>query len=196
MILTMTVGVRGTVGTSSSETNPTPTTTKQVELVTATAADSSTASATPSPSPTSTVEPTVATVAAPTHQESAVPLREEVRNQGEAPNIKPSENGSQEVLGATLTVYNCVGSTGGNVYCPGGSHTSSGTEVGPGTAACDPSYKGRKFQIVGDKQGLIWTCLDTGEFGGDWFDLWFYNLADGLVYIKNLPDPYQITFVD
>lgn len=184
------------LGTSSSETNPAPTATREVELVTATVAFSPTASATPNPSATSTVWAT-ATIAATrtTHEESAVPLGREVSNQGEAPNLKPSGTGSRQVLGATLTVYNCVGGTG-NVYCSGGSHTSSGTEVGPGTAACDPSYKRRSFRIVGDQQAITWTCLDTGLFGGNWFDLWFYDLADGLAYIKNLPYPYQVAFVD
>ena len=190
------VGINRTVGTSSSETNPTPTATKQVELVNATVIVTPTASAILSPSATSTARATVTAAATLTiHEDSAVPQREEVRNQGEAPNLKPSETGSRQVYGATLTVYNCVGSTGAT-YCPGGSHTSSGTEVGPGTAACNDPYSGRSFQIVRDKQGLIWTCLDSGYLAVGGFDLWFYDLADGRAYIKTLPDPYEVTFVD
>ena len=196
VVLTILVNISCTVGTSSSETNPPPTATKQVELVIANVAAGQTASVTQIPSPTSTVRLSAANTASQSlDRDSAVPIREEVRNQGEAPNLKPSGTSSREMSGVILTVYNCVGSTGAR-YCPEGSHTKSGTEVGPGTAACDLSYLGRKFQIVGDQQGLLWTCLDTGNFGGNLFDLWFYNLGDGLTYINNLPYPYQVTFVD
>ena len=147
---------------------------------------------------TRTVEATPAAMVTVTRTIESVPAigKEEIKSV--VPNPPTSlRSGSElnEVSGAHLTIYNCVGSTG-YVYCPGGSHTSSWTEVGPGTAACNDPYLGRKFQIVWDKQGLVWTCLDTGYLSVNGFDLWFYNLADGLTYIDNLPFPYQVTFVD
>lgn len=173
-----------TAGESSSEVTPSPTPT-----VTQVAA---TASATPSASATSTVE---ATATVTPSFATSVPTREEARAESSAPNPQPVRSSSGPALGAKLTIYNCVGSTGA-VYCPWGSHTASGTVVAPGTAACDSAYLGRRFQVIGDRAETVWTCLDTGNFAGNLFDLWFYDLADGRAYLNNLPYPYQVSFVD
>lgn len=188
-IPTLFVGLSCAVGTSGSEHTPEPIATTQVMVA-------ATVTASPTVSPTPTVEPTATIASASTTtEESAVPIGKEEDSQGEAPNSKPDESVSQQVLGATLTIYNCIGSTGA-VYCPEGSHTASGTIVSPGTAACDSVFLGRVFEIVGDRQGERWTCLDTGNFSGNLFDLWFYDLAVGQDYINNLPFPYQVVFVD
>lgn len=127
----------------------------------------------------------------------SVPKRkeEDVSRQAPNPELSPrDQSGPNEVLGANLTIYNCIGENGG--YCPGVSHTASGTEVGPGTAACDQNLIGRKFAIVGDPTSTVWVCLDTGLFTSPLFDLWFYDLAVGRAYLNNLPYPYRIVFVD
>ncbi len=126
----------------------------------------------------------------------SVPVGKEEDVSGQAPNpeLSSATGGPNEVLGANLTIYNCIGENGG--YCPGVSHTASGTEVGPGTAACDQNLVGRKFVVVGDPTNTVWTCLDTGLFTSPLFDLWFYDLAVGRAYLNNLPYPYRIVFVD
>ena len=148
--------------------------------------------------PTVTLEPvatpTVVAALTPEHLGSA-PTGKEDENRF-VPNPQPPSrqlSGPNEVSRALLTIYNCTGDNGG--YCPGVRHTATGTDLVPGTAACDRSYLGRKFVIAGDPTATVWTCLDTGLFSGALFDLWFYDLGAGLQYQKDLPTPYRIVFV-
>lgn len=127
-----------------------------------------------------------------------VPNRKEEAKSGAAPNPTPSlhilSEPKEESGVVHLTIYNCIGKNGG--FCPGGAYTASGTVLEKGTASCDPKFLGRRFAVVGDPEHIIWTCLDTGNFRYPLFDLWFYNLSDGLNYLSNIPGPERIAFVD
>lgn len=71
-----------------------------------------------------------------------------------------------------ITFYACI--PGG--YCH---TTASGVQVAEGMAACDPSRLGQRFRIEGDPTGRTYTCTDTGNFGGQWVDVWHYRAEDG-----------------
>jgi len=137
----------------------------------------------------------------------SVPNGKEEKKPGIIPNPTPSSRkpsppvgglsgtGPKEVSGVVrLTIYNCTGRNGG--FCPDRSHTASGTVLVPGTAACDRGFMGRRFRIVGDPENITWTCLDRGDLSYLMFDLWFYNLNNGLNYLAKIPGPYQVVFVD
>lgn len=146
---------------------------------------------------TRTVEATPAVTVTVTRTIESVPAigKEEIKSV--VPNPPTSlRSGSElnEVSGAHLTIYNCIGTNGG--YCPESSRTASGEKVAPGVAACASEYMWKKFRIEGDPTGTVWTCLDTGLFGSPLFDLWFNYLESGLDYLNNLSHPYKVVFVD
>lgn len=143
---------------------------------------------------TRTVEATPVVTVTPTE---TVPSSKKEEIKSVVPNPRTSfRAGSElnEVSGAHLTVYNCIGDNGG--YCFGSKHTATGADLVPGTAACDQKYLRRKFVVAGDPTNTVWTCLDTGLFSSPLFDLWFNDLKVGLGYLKTLPSPYKIVFVD
>lgn len=83
---------------------------------------------------------------------------------------------------ATISFYYCVqGATpeggDGGAFC---GVMRDGTEVYDGAAACDWSYLGQRFIIVGDPLERVYTCADTGSaVHGLHRDIWFYSAAEG-----------------
>lgn len=147
--------------------------------------------------PTRTVEATATVVTTQTNSTESVPRPRKEEETSASPNPTPSariNSGPNEVSGAHLTIYNCIGDNGG--YCPDGSHTASGAPVAPGVAACDPKFMGMRFVIKGDPTATVWTCLDTGLFTSPLFDLWFYDLEVGRDYLNNISPPFVVSFVD
>ena len=65
----------------------------------------------------------------------------------------------------------------GGGYC---TYTATGTAVHPGTAACQESWLGRSFVIVGEDPIRVYTCEDTGSaVQGNHVDIWFYTNGEG-----------------
>jgi 3D (Asp-Asp-Asp) domain-containing protein len=78
-----------------------------------------------------------------------------------------------------LTYYTCE-----DGFC---GSTANGTTVHPGTAACDRSWMGRKFIILGDPSGRTYTCEDTGgAVNGNHVDIWFATHAEGRALIRSV----------
>jgi hypothetical protein len=83
---------------------------------------------------------------------------------------------------ATISFYYCVqGETpeggDGGAFCGA---MRDGTAVYDGAAACDWSYLGQRFIIVGDSSERVYTCADTGSaVHGLHRDIWFYSAAEG-----------------
>ena len=92
----------------------------------------------------------------------------------------------QTIQGAWITHFDCL--VEGNC----GSYTASGTylEIGGQYAACDTDYWefGTQMTIVGDPNGYVWTCVDTGSAvkGPAHWDVWFYDPADGWKYLQEI----------
>lgn len=188
LLLSLVIFAGGSHGSAKTQNTPSPTpTTPVVVLVTETAVVPQTSLQ------TRTVEATPAATVTPTDTVPSI-RKEEVKSVVPNPRASSATGGLNEVSGAHLTIYNCIGDNGG--YCLGSKHTASGTDLVPGTAACDSGYLGKKFVIAGDSSNTVWTCLDTGLFKSPLFDLWFYNLQVGLDYLKTLPAPYRVVFVD
>lgn len=100
-----------------------------------------------------------------------------------APATAPSTPSVPSTLGsgtpAVVTFYNCEGQGGG--YC---GRTASGTQVGPGQAACDRSRLSSRFELAGQ----TYTCTDTGSaVNGNHVDIWFRTYEEGRAFLASLP---------
>jgi 3D (Asp-Asp-Asp) domain-containing protein len=108
---------------------------------------------------------------------SAPPVVEEQPQQSPQP-TREAEPGTLEVW---ITFYYCQRTIDkpddGGGYCGG---TKTGTTVHTGTAACQSSWLGRPFKIVGDNPNQVYTCEDTGSsVAGNQVDIWFYTNGEG-----------------
>ncbi|MBT5775306.1 MAG: hypothetical protein HOH95_13125 [Dehalococcoidia bacterium] len=87
-----------------------------------------------------------------------------------------------DIVEATISFYYCVqGATSesgdGGAFCGA---MRDGTVVYNGAAACDWSYLGQRFIIVGDPLERVYTCADTGSaVHGLHRDIWFHSAEEG-----------------
>ena len=90
--------------------------------------------------------------------------------------------GPGDIVEATISFYYCVqGATSesgdGGAFCGA---MRDGTVVYNGAAACDWSYLGQRFVIVGDPLERVYTCADTGSaVHGLHRDIWFHSAEEG-----------------
>ena len=64
---------------------------------------------------------------------------------------------------------------------------ANGEIVHEGAAACSRDNFRQRFRIIGDPNGLIYTCTDTGNaVHGEQRDIWFDNSDDGLNWIREV----------
>ena len=84
---------------------------------------------------------------------------------------------------ASITYYYCSqGSIPASIGDGGGwcGAMASGQVVYEGAAACAAQYMGQQFKILGDPNGRIYTCADTGSaVTGEHRDIFFHNSDDG-----------------
>lgn len=118
-------------------------------------------------------------------------------------NSTPAEPGSEPipaagtlVSGVELTVYTCLGDSTG-AYCPGGAEMACGGDVHRGAAACGWQWEcGQRFRIIGDPQGMVYTCLDRGG-AVTGIDVWFYDYyAEGRPWRIRLPQPVTVELLN
>ncbi|OGY21896.1 MAG: hypothetical protein A2113_01045 [Candidatus Woykebacteria bacterium GWA1_44_8] len=152
-------------------------------------------SPTPNPPPSPTPEPTVAP-----REEVATPaptarvITPKTVGAAGTDLLPPTgEQPGQTVEGVWLTFYDCdvegyCGTTASGVTLKEG-----GPEEKERYAGCDPNYwsigtNGTKMTIVGDPNGYIWKCVDTGSavIGSAHWDVWFYSQTDGEAYLDTV----------
>lgn len=90
---------------------------------------------------------------------------------------------SGDVVEATVSFYYCQRGTQGLHPGDGGGFCGvmrDGTVVYPGAAACAYQYLGQQFRIIGDPDGRVYTCADTGSaVHGLHRDIWFMTSDEG-----------------
>lgn len=134
--------------------------------------------------PTKTATPPVATLT-PTPDLSQQTMRAAsappVVTQQPQTNLQPNREAERDTLEVLVTFYYCKRTIDrpddGGGYCY---DTKTGTPVHKGSAACQSSWSGRPFKIVGDKSNQVYTCDDTGGYVvGNQVDIWFYTNGEG-----------------
>ena len=134
------------------------------------------AGATPEPEPTATPEP----------EPTATPEPEPTAT----PEPEPTATPGGTTVEARITYFYCnqgtisasIGDGGG--FCD---HMANGEIVHEGAAACSRDNFRQRFRIIGDPNGLIYTCKDTGNaVHGEQRDIWFDNSDDGLNWIREV----------
>ena len=134
------------------------------------------AGATPEPEPTATPEP----------EPTATPEPEPTAT----PEPEPTATPGGTTVEARITYFYCnqgtisagIGDGGG--FC---GHMANGEIVHEGAAACSRDNFRQRFRIIGDPNGLIYTCKDTGNaVHGEQRDIWFDNSDDGLNWIREV----------
>ena len=97
----------------------------------------------------------------------------------------PSLAGGDRAI-APITFYYCERATPDSPIGDGGNfcgHMRNGDIVYPGAAACDYTYLGQRFRIVGDPTGRDYTCTDTGSaVHGLHRDIWFQTSDEGVAW--------------
>ncbi len=97
---------------------------------------------------------------------------------------------------ATVTFYYCAGAPvgDGGGFC---GHAADGTPVQIGVAACDRSYLGQKFRVVGDPSGIVFRCADTGGgVFGQMRDMWFPTSGEAAGWIATVGHNVTIEVLD
>jgi hypothetical protein len=84
---------------------------------------------------------------------------------------------------ATVSFYYCLQSVSVNPSGDGGGFCGAmkdGRTVYSGAAACDYTYLGQRFRVIGDPLRHIYTCNDTGSaVHGLHRDIWFFSSDEG-----------------
>ncbi len=84
---------------------------------------------------------------------------------------------------ASLSFYYCVNGSSGRPAGDGGGFCGAmrdGSTVHPGAAACDASYLGQTFRVLGDPTDTVYRCSDTGSaVHGLHRDIWFNDSDEG-----------------
>ena len=94
-----------------------------------------------------------------------------------------------DVIEVSVSFYYCdLGETGdggdGGGFCGA---MRDGTVVYEGAAACALTYLGQQFRIVGDPNGRLYTCHDTGNaVHGVHRDIFFHSAADGWPWLQTV----------
>lgn len=83
----------------------------------------------------------------------------------------------QQGIWSRITFYDCSRSG----FC---GRMANGEYVHAGAAACDVRRLGQRFIL----HGRTFTCKDTGRFGGNHVDIFFYNYYDGVAFIRQYGD--------
>jgi hypothetical protein len=87
---------------------------------------------------------------------------------------------------APVTFYYCEEMAGGYPRGDGGGfcgRVRDGSQVRPGSAACDYAYLGQRFRIEGDPTGRTYVCNDTGSgIHGLARDIWFLDNRSGWLW--------------
>lgn len=97
---------------------------------------------------------------------------------------------------ATVTFYYCSGAAvgDGGGFC---GHAADGTPVQIGVAACDRSYLGQKFRVVGDPSGIVFRCADTGGgVFGQMRDMWFPTAGDAAGWLAGVGHNVTVEVLD
>ena len=97
---------------------------------------------------------------------------------------------------ATVTFYYCAGAAvgDGGGFC---GHAADGTPVQIGVAACDRSYLGQKFRVVGDPSGIVFRCADTGGgVFGQMRDMWFPTSGEAAGWLAAVGHNVTIEVLD
>ena len=140
--------------------------------------------ATPEPEPTATPEPEP--TATPEPEPTATPEPEPTAT----PEPEPTATPGGTTVEARITYFYCnqgtisagIGDGGG--WCE---YMANGEIVHEGAAACSRDNFRQRFRIIGDPNGLIYTCTDTGNaVHGEQRDIWFDNSDDGLNWIREV----------
>lgn len=158
--------------------------------------------------PWTTSEPqapaTDAAAEAPTAQPTPVTILVEHAIRSDAPPAASSDEGGDQLVRAhrdvppgpgaialvpgdrtrvTVSFYYCEESSGGFPAGDGGGFCGlgrDGSAVRSGMAACDVTYLGQRFRIVGDPTGRAYVCADTGSaVRGLHRDIWFKDNRSG-----------------
>ncbi len=103
---------------------------------------------------------------------------------------EPTATPGGTTVEAAITYFYCnqgtisagIGDGGG--WCE---YMANGEIVHEGAAACSRDNFGQRFRIIGDPNGLIYTCKDTGNaVHGQQRDVWFDNSDDGFNWIREV----------
>ena len=109
---------------------------------------------------------------------------------GAAPDPEPTATPEGTTVEARITYFYCnqgtiaVGIGDGGGFC---GPMANGEIVHEGAAACSRDNFGQRFRIIGDPNGLTYTCKDTGNaVHGQQRDVWFDNSDDGFNWIREV----------
>lgn len=94
--------------------------------------------------------------------------------------VKPAR-----VLQAPITYYYCTQTSGGGAGDGGGfcGHMRNGEIVHRGASSCSSGNFGQRFRVVGDPNGLVYTCKDTGGgVSAEHRDIWFASSDEAFAW--------------
>lgn len=96
----------------------------------------------------------------------------------------------QVIRNARITFYACIG----NGFC---NTMAGGKEPYEGAAACSYDLPlGTRLQIVNDPAHRIYTCEDRGYLSPTWIDVFFWDVADGWPWQRQVGSVSDIVIVE